>query len=177
MSQVACRGTVSCAAVVVTFGLLLGSSSAVAASRTAREREARKACLKGDYAKGVGILADLFVETMDATYIFNQGRCFEQNRRYEDAVGRFDEFLRAAGKLGAEDRAMAEEHIVDCKRKLAEERANSTQATPQTFVVSAPRLPRCRRHRKHLGNRRKHRPLLRPNPTFRVRRLRGGGAC
>jgi hypothetical protein len=111
-------------AAAVVFSLA-GIAPAAAASRSAREREARKACLNGDYAKGVSILSDLFVSTLDATYVFNQGRCFEQNRRYEDALGRFDEFLRvAAGKASAEDRDTAEKHILDCKKRLAEERAD-----------------------------------------------------
>ena len=70
------------------------------------------ACLSGDYTKGVAILSELFVDTKDPTYLFNQGRCFEQNRRYEDAVARFEEYLRIAeGKLDAADRAAAEKHI------------------------------------------------------------------
>jgi hypothetical protein len=30
----------------------------------------------------VEILAGLYVDTNDPTYIFNQGRCFEQTHRY-----------------------------------------------------------------------------------------------
>jgi hypothetical protein len=55
-------------------------------SKQSQERAARKACLTGDYAKGVDILSDLFIELRDPTFLFNQGRCFEQNRRYEDAI-------------------------------------------------------------------------------------------
>jgi tetratricopeptide (TPR) repeat protein len=113
-------------AAIVVLPLLLAAAPAAAANRAAQERAARKACLNGDYAKGVDILSDLFVDTKDPTYIFNQGRCFEQNRRYEDAIGRFDEYLRAAqGDLKAEDKASAEKHRSDCKEKLAEERATS----------------------------------------------------
>jgi hypothetical protein len=32
------------------------------------------ACLSGDYTKGVAILSELFVDTKDPTYLFNQGR-------------------------------------------------------------------------------------------------------
>ena len=55
---------------------LLVAGQARAARVDARERAAKKACLTGDAAKGVEILADLFIDTDDATYIFNQGRCF-----------------------------------------------------------------------------------------------------
>ncbi len=79
------------------MALVLGlciSSDAWAASIDARERVARKACLAGDYAKGVAILADLFVITMDPVFIFDQGRCFEQNGRNEQAINRFRRQVR-----------------------------------------------------------------------------------
>jgi len=108
------------------------------ANRSDQERAARKACLNGDYTKGVGILSDLFVDTKDTTYIFNQGRCFEQNRRYEDAAARFEEYLTAAeGKLSAEDKAAAEKHLATCKEKLAKERGRST-IEPATVPVVPP---------------------------------------
>ena len=80
------------------MGLVLATSPALAASRQAQELTARTSCLSGDYAKGVAILSELFVDTKDATYIFNQGRCFEQNSRYQDAIARFQEYLRAGKK-------------------------------------------------------------------------------
>jgi hypothetical protein len=111
----------------VIVPLLLAATPAIAANRKAQERSARRACLNGDYTKGVAILSDLFVDTQDPTYIFNQGRCFEQNRRYEDATARFEEYLRAAdAKLSPEDRAAAEKHIGDCRAKLLKEHGDST---------------------------------------------------
>ena len=47
----------------IVVPLLLAAPPAIAASRQAQERAARKACLNGDYAKGVDILSDLFVDT------------------------------------------------------------------------------------------------------------------
>jgi hypothetical protein len=77
---------------VALFGFL-GTAELVFAAgrhpggdRQAQEKAARKACLTGDYATGVSILADLFVESKDPLYIFNQGRCMEQNSRYKDAI-------------------------------------------------------------------------------------------
>jgi hypothetical protein len=110
------------AALLLTAMVLLAAVPALAANRQAQERTARKACLNGDFAKGVSILSDLFVDTKDPTYLFNQGRCFEQNRRYEDAVARFEEYLRAAGdRLREDDRAAAEKHLSDCREKVAQE--------------------------------------------------------
>ena len=46
--------------------------------RERQERAAKTACLSGDYAKGVAILADLYVQTNLPNYLFNQARCFMQ---------------------------------------------------------------------------------------------------
>lgn len=106
-----------------------------AESTGAKERRARTACLAGDYVEGVRLLSELFVTTMDATFIYNQGRCFEQNRRYEDAIGRFQEFLRAGKKLTKAEKAQAEKHIDDCRELLASERA---QAAPVVLAAPSP---------------------------------------
>lgn len=89
-------------------------------TRQAKERTARKSCLSGDWAKGIDILADLFVDSHDPTYIFNQGRCLEQNHRYEDAIEKFKEFLRTGEtqNLKSEDKDSAEKHIAACKETL-----------------------------------------------------------
>lgn len=107
-------------------------------NRPAREKAAHKACLSGDFTKGVEILSELFVDTKDATYLFNQGRCFEQNRRYEDAIARFQEYLRASqGKIAESDRAGAEQHIADCRAMLPQQ-AGPTVGAPEPFVPPPP---------------------------------------
>src|SRR5664279_288568 len=133
-----------CAAIAVCL-VALSVKPALAAGKQAQgrepqERAARKACLNGDYTKGVAILSELFVDTKDPTYLFNQGRCFEQNHRYEDALSRFEEYLRAAqGTLDAADQAAAEKHIADCKDRLPPDQLNKAQASaPQPFVPPPP---------------------------------------
>ncbi len=118
----------------------LATTPALAANKHTQERAARKACLGGDYNKGVNILADLFIDTKDPTYIFNQGRCFEQNHRYEDAISRFEEYLRVPdAKLDAADRASAEKHISDCKDRLPPDQSSKSQASaPQPFIPPPP---------------------------------------
>jgi tetratricopeptide (TPR) repeat protein len=101
-----------------------------AESVNAKERRARTACLAGDYTEGVRLLSELFVATMNATFIYNQGRCFEQNRRYEDAIGRFQEYLRAGRKITKAEQADAQKHINDCKELLASERAQAAAVAP-----------------------------------------------
>ena len=111
--------------------LVLATQPALASSRQVRERAARKACLAGDYAKGMDILSDLFLETQDPVYIFNQGRCLEQGQQYKDAIARFQEYLRTGEthKLKPDDEAAANKHIVACKENLANQ---TTEAQPAT---------------------------------------------
>lgn len=111
--------------------LLLAAKPALGADRRTQEKAARKACLTGNYAKGVAILADLFVETRQAIYIFNQGRCYEQNRRYEDAIAQFEEYVRTADASSSKDDiAEAEKHIEQCKAKLPKEHIEATAPPP-----------------------------------------------
>jgi tetratricopeptide (TPR) repeat protein len=133
---------------IVVVPLLLAAPPAVAASRQAQERAARKACLNGDYAKGVAILSELFIDTKDSTYIFNQARCYEQSRRYQDAIARFDEFLQTnPEKLSSDDKAAAEKHLSTCKERLADERGTSpaqpaTQLSPPAAAPSLVPTPK-----------------------------------
>lgn len=115
---------------LVLAGSLLLASQALAGSLDAKEREAKKACLNGDPVKGVSILTDLYVDTNDPTFIYNQGRCYEQNNRYEDAISRFREYLRKVGPKHKGDRASAEKHIADCQKLMAEQRSEEARSTP-----------------------------------------------
>jgi hypothetical protein len=123
---------------LVLVPVLLSVRVGHAESVDAKERRARTACLAGDHAKGVQLLSELFVTTMDATFIYNQGRCFEQNRRYEDAIARFQEYLRAGRKLTRADKAEAKKHIDDCKELLANEKAQVVRVAPAAPPPVAP---------------------------------------
>jgi hypothetical protein len=125
---------------LIPAALLLSSSHAAASkhpTKQSKERLAKKACLAGDPNRGVEILAELYVDTNDITYIFNQGRCFEQNRRYEDAVGRFREYLvKGEDKLSDADKAMAKKRIEACESYLPKTEPHSPLA-PEP-VAAAP---------------------------------------
>jgi len=117
--------------------LLLSSSQARAAGDDdgkSKEWAARKACLAGDPAKGVELLAELFIDTRDATHIYNQARCFEQNHRYEDAISRYREFLKKSQDLSENDRADVQKQIAECQRYLQP----GTVATPPTSATATP---------------------------------------
>ena len=76
-------------------------------SQSATEKAAKKACATGDFAKGVDLLADLYVESNDISWVYNQGRCYQQNNRWEQAISRFREYLRKAKDISDSDRAEA----------------------------------------------------------------------
>ncbi len=132
-----------------TLLVMLAAPLAQAAGNEAKERAARKACLSGDYAAGVEILSDLFIDTKDPTHIFNQARCFEQNGRCEDAISRFREYLRKATGISSELKADTEKHIVDCQALISpnvaparsregETSAAASKVTAPTQVPTAP---------------------------------------
>ncbi|HLK92188.1 MAG TPA: hypothetical protein VKZ18_20005 [Polyangia bacterium] len=103
------------------------SGAARAQDRDQRELEAKKDCLGGHADKGIELLADLFAETSDPTYIYNQGRCFEQNGRASEAATRFREYLRKATSVAPDERAQLEKHIAELE---SEGRAAVPVVTP-----------------------------------------------
>jgi hypothetical protein len=102
--------------------LLLSVLVVMQPSRTAtaqdKAKEAKKACISGDFVRGVELLSDLYVETGDPNFVFNQGRCFEQNGRYQDALNRFHEFVRKLKDAGMPADTNVERHIADCQAML-----------------------------------------------------------
>jgi len=113
------------------------SAAANKEAKEAKVRAAKKACLNGDPAKGVEILTDLYVDTSEPTHIYNQGRCYEQNARYEEAIARFREYLRKASGAGDTDRADVQQHIADCEAMLAK-KASEPAETPSGGGPVAP---------------------------------------
>jgi hypothetical protein len=87
-------------------------------AKKAKDRAARTACLSGNVQKGIDILSHLYVRTMDPIFLYNQGRCFEQNGRYEDAIPRFREYLLKAKRATVEEKSDAEKHIGDCQAAI-----------------------------------------------------------
>jgi hypothetical protein len=59
----------------------------------ARDHQAAAACGEGRLEEGVRVLAELFAETDDGNYIFNQARCYQQNGRVPEALARFRMYL------------------------------------------------------------------------------------
>jgi hypothetical protein len=99
-----------------------------------RAKAAKKACLLGDVEKGSEILADLYVETNDPTYVYNQGRCLEQNGRNDQALLRFKEYQRKAQGLSPADLDALRKKIED----LEAASARHPSASPAAAALPAP---------------------------------------
>jgi hypothetical protein len=86
-----------------------------------REVQARKDCLTGKYEAGSALLAELFAETANPNFIYNQARCYEQNARPVEAVNRFREYLRIVPNISGEEKAEVERHLAECRSMQAEQ--------------------------------------------------------
>ncbi len=121
-----------------TFALLVirfHPTPAVAQAKDPRELEARKECLAGRYQKGIDVLADLFTESGDPNYIFNQARCFQQNNRPEEAISRFREYLRKAKDLPKDELAEVQGYIKECEDVKGEQTADKRVVPPPAPAV------------------------------------------
>jgi hypothetical protein len=119
---------------ILGAGLLLGGGQA-RAEGDPREAQAKKACAAGRVDEGVELLAELFTATGDVNYVYNQGRCYQQNGVAEKAINRFREYLRRAPNLPAGDRAEVEGFITELERQRA-----VAPAPPPPPDESGPRL-------------------------------------
>jgi tetratricopeptide (TPR) repeat protein len=123
----------------LSIGLVLvcAAGSAFAdkpSSKAATEKAAKKACATGDFAKGVDLLADLYVESNDISWVYNQGRCYQQNNRWEQAISRFREYLRKAKDISDSERAETERQIAECELSMGK----TSQVAPPPVAVTSP---------------------------------------
>jgi hypothetical protein len=116
---------------MVSFAV--ATSSARADTEHATNKAAKKACLTGDFRKGAEILAQLYVDTGEPTHLFNQGRCYEQNHQWQEAIDSFREYLRKVTGLTPAERGDTEKHIADCEAFLVKDAAKRAQ--PETSAT------------------------------------------
>jgi tetratricopeptide (TPR) repeat protein len=98
--------------------MLLAIAPARAQPTDPREIQARADCSAGRVQAGVDLLAQMFAESNNPTYIYNQGRCYEQSGKFEEAILHFREFLRKAKDLSPEEKAETNGHITECQAEL-----------------------------------------------------------
>ncbi len=112
-----------------------------------RVAQARTACVAGDVAKGTRLLAELYTETNQPMWLFNQGRCFQQNAMAEQALARFKEFQRKMSDatpevIQASESAsrQAKQYINELQAELA--RKSAPAPTPTPAPAASPGLSR-----------------------------------
>ncbi len=93
--------------------------------------QAQENCLSGNTDAGVALLAKLYALSGQPNYIYNQGRCYEQASRPEDAINKFREYLRVARDAPPAERADAEKHIEECRALKAEQERERREATAE----------------------------------------------
>lgn len=87
-------------------------------AQAAREVEAKKACLARHTNRGIELLAELYAETNDPTYIYNQARCFQQGGKAQEALVSFREYLRKARDLPADEKAQVQGYIAELEAQI-----------------------------------------------------------
>jgi hypothetical protein len=123
---------------MVLVGTGVFASPAHADRLDAKERKARIECSAGNSAEGVRLLAELWVATGDATWLYNQGRCYEQSGQNDLAASRFREYLRKAEKLPPEDLESVNRRIEELDRRAA---GRSAPAPAVITLVQPPPVP------------------------------------
>jgi len=126
----------------VVFPVVAQTSSLKDSERIELEKSARKACIVGNYTKGVDILADLFISVRDPVYIYNQARCFQQNHQWQAAIDRFHEYLRKAKDIPEAEILEVRAYIGECevpllKTTVAPELAPPSLPTPAPLEQQA----------------------------------------
>jgi hypothetical protein len=128
-------------AILILLVVTIAAASSAAAAGPpkgvdAREKAAKKACLLGDYKRGAEILSDLFIETDDLVFVYNQARCYEQNHRWEEALDRFLEYKRKTLDTPPATKRDLERHIAECRSHLP-----ATSSLPPPAPLPAPAEP------------------------------------
>lgn len=126
---------------LLTMAMGLHATPALGQDQDVRKMklQAQEDCLSNKTDSGVAILARLYALTGQPNYIYNQGRCYEQAARPDDAINKFREYLRVAKNTSAAERADAEKHIAECRTLKAEqERERRAAAVAQPAATTPP---------------------------------------
>src|SRR5688572_12505840 len=134
-------GIAVCLALVVAVVATGARVEGAPKTREQRETEARKACAAGRVEAGIELLAELLTEFSHANYIYNQGRCYQQNGKAEQAISRFKEYLRAAQDISTEERARVERFIKELEAEVQAAALLAAPPPPPTATEAAPSVP------------------------------------
>src|SRR5262245_58372502 len=104
-----------------------------------REMTARQLFAVGKYSEALDIYGGLYAETAHPTYLRNIGRCYQNMGEPDRAISSFNEYLRQARDLPADQRAIIDGYIremEDLKRQRAATPAS--HATARAPVTTDP---------------------------------------
>ena len=121
------------ALIVTLIGLIVSLParlSAQPADIDKKERDALAACDGQDVKKGVALLGRLYADTLEPTYIYNQGRCYQKNGKAAEAVTRFREFLRVNKDPGSELVQRARDFIAELESEKTGPVASPAATSP-----------------------------------------------
>jgi hypothetical protein len=103
---------------------------------------AKKACIAGELQKAIPLLADLYTDTNDPIWIFNQGRCYQQNAEPTKASSRFKEFLRKyQGSQDDEIVRNAQKYINEIDTEVQQKQAAAAAAAAPVDTTPPPPNP------------------------------------
>lgn len=110
-----------------------------------RPTAALAACASGDVQKGIAILGELYAETRNPSYVFNQARCYQKNNKLEQARASFTEYVRIGTSEPPEDIQRAQGFIKEIDDTLERQRLAAAPA-PTVTTTPAPDAGADRRH-------------------------------
>ncbi|MDZ4695405.1 MAG: hypothetical protein SGI86_09655 [Deltaproteobacteria bacterium] len=121
--------------VAVFLGVVVASPS-TASAQTTLAIEARDACATGQVERGVALMEVRFEQTNDPTHVFNQGVCYEKNRRSPDAIQTFERFI-ALPNVSSAARTQAQARVARLRNPAAIPPAAPTPAPPPAPAAQA----------------------------------------
>lgn len=119
---------------------LLVSAGSARAEDESPQAKAKRACAAGRVEEGVEILAGLYADTGDVNYVYNQGRCYQQNGRADQALNRFREYLRRATAASPEERREVQGFIDELERQRERTASPAPERTATEEGARAGRL-------------------------------------
>jgi tetratricopeptide (TPR) repeat protein len=123
-------------AIPVLLLLALGTSARAAGEDD--ELRARTFFAAAKYQEALDIYARLYAETLHPTYLRNIGRCYQKMGDADRAISSFEEYLRKAKDLSAEQRAEIEGYVADMEKM---KRSRATAAAPPPAGTGPPPAP------------------------------------
>jgi len=111
-----------------------------------RPTAALAACASGDVQKGIAILGELYAETRNPAYVFNQARCYQKNNKLEQARASFTEYVRIGTSEPPEDIQRAQGFIKEIDDTMERQRVAAAPTAPVVTTTPGPDSGADRRH-------------------------------